>query len=102
MTLRCARQWLDLHRQLNAPAGGIPCHDRMRTCAPGAKKLAGSIAQVVQQRGERHAPPGARIPPHRVPARPTDVSRIRSEEHTSELQSRENLVCRLLLEKKKI
>src|SRR5207302_4531979 len=27
--------------------------------------------------------------------------RPRSEEHTSELQSRENLVCRLLLEKKK-
>src|SRR5690606_41593460 len=27
--------------------------------------------------------------------------RLRSEEHTSELQSRENLVCRLLLEKKK-
>src|SRR5579883_3559059 len=26
---------------------------------------------------------------------------MRSEEHTSELQSRENLVCRLLLEKKK-
>src|SRR5690606_41454093 len=28
-------------------------------------------------------------------------TRPRSEEHTSELQSRENLVCRLLLEKKK-
>ena len=27
---------------------------------------------------------------------------LRSEEHTSELQSRTNLVCRLLLEKKKI
>src|SRR5690606_40560235 len=27
---------------------------------------------------------------------------LRSEEHTSELQSRENLVCRLLLEKKKM
>src|SRR5690606_41785899 len=26
----------------------------------------------------------------------------RSEEHTSELQSRENIVCRLLLEKKKL
>ena len=26
---------------------------------------------------------------------------VRSEEHTSELQSRTNLVCRLLLEKKK-
>src|SRR5256886_1593512 len=29
------------------------------------------------------------------------VQRIRSEEHTSELQSQSNLVCRLLLEKKK-
>src|SRR5690606_39866072 len=29
------------------------------------------------------------------------VTPTRSEEHTSELQSRENLVCRLLLEKKK-
>src|SRR5690606_42032144 len=27
------------------------------------------------------------------------IDNIRSEEHTSELQSRENLVCRLLLEK---
>src|SRR5690606_23413718 len=30
-----------------------------------------------------------------------DKPALRSEEHTSELQSRENLVCRLLLEKKK-
>src|SRR5258708_28705864 len=29
------------------------------------------------------------------------VNRIRSEEHTSELQSPDHLVCRLLLEKKK-
>src|SRR5690606_40746593 len=41
------------------------------------------------------APPaGGRSGPARTPPR-------RSEEHTSELQSRENLVCRLLLEKKK-
>src|SRR5690606_39525831 len=34
--------------------------------------------------------------------RPIPAPRVRrSEEHTSELQSRENLVCRLLLEKKK-
>src|SRR5690606_41359711 len=32
---------------------------------------------------------------------PFGCIRKRSEEHTSELQSRENLVCRLLLEKKK-
>src|SRR5690606_40185109 len=30
-----------------------------------------------------------------------EAKRLRSEEHTSELQSRENLVCRLLLENKK-
>src|SRR2546430_12700233 len=30
-----------------------------------------------------------------------DIFSIRSEEHTSELQSQSNLVCRLLLEKKK-
>src|SRR2546422_7464229 len=35
-----------------------------------------------------------------VRARPDDAS-LRSEEHTSELQSRLHLVCRLLLEKKK-
>src|SRR3712207_7874421 len=33
--------------------------------------------------------------------RPFQVSTRRSEEHTSELQSRQYLVCRLLLEKKK-
>src|SRR6266403_5819935 len=33
--------------------------------------------------------------------RPTHLLRLRSEEHTSELQSRRDLVCRLLLEKKK-
>src|SRR5690606_42038184 len=31
----------------------------------------------------------------------TAAGKYRSEEHTSELQSRENIVCRLLLEKKK-
>src|SRR5215475_14698598 len=39
-----------------------------------------------------------RSPPH-AGSRPQAPAR--SEEHTSELQSRENLVCRLLLEKKK-
>src|SRR2546430_9901300 len=40
----------------------------------------------------------ARDRPDRHGARP---ARSRSEEHTSELQSQSNLVCRLLLEKKK-
>src|SRR5258708_12864763 len=33
--------------------------------------------------------------------RPETVQKVRSEEHTSELQSPDHLVCRLLLEKKK-
>src|SRR5688572_31168939 len=36
-----------------------------------------------------------------IPAVPAARIRRRSEEHTSELQSQSNLVCRLLLEKKK-
>src|SRR3712207_8252815 len=35
-----------------------------------------------------------------APHRPRDRPPVRSEEHTSELQSRQYLVCRLLLEKK--
>src|SRR3712207_7290737 len=45
-------------------------------------------------RGQRPGAPGAG--PNAVGMSPT-----RSEEHTSELQSRQYLVCRLLLEKKK-
>src|SRR5690606_11323582 len=44
--------------------------------------------------------PGRRGPGPGARARPESRGN-RSEEHTSELQSRENLVCRLLLEKKK-
>src|SRR5690606_39989431 len=36
-----------------------------------------------------------------LPRSGAEILNERSEEHTSELQSRENLVCRLLLEKKK-
>src|SRR5690349_24824905 len=39
--------------------------------------------------------------PDRYSASPLAAVRVRSEEHTSELQSRRDLVCRLLLEKKK-
>src|SRR5690606_41872731 len=39
--------------------------------------------------------------PMRVAVATSNFMVGRSEEHTSELQSRENLVCRLLLEKKK-
>src|SRR2546430_9450102 len=45
----------------------------------------------------------ARVAPHRIRAACIKalVGGNRSEEHTSELQSQSNLVCRLLLEKKR-
>src|SRR2546430_4204892 len=48
--------------------------------------------------------PGRPQPPTRAPRPQPDAgarAERRSEEHTSELQSQSNLVCRLLLEKKK-
>src|SRR2546430_7475300 len=50
-------------------------------------------------RRPRDWPDEAELDPRQHLAR-TDL-RYRSEEHTSELQSQSNLVCRLLLEKKK-
>src|SRR5436309_6090152 len=47
--------------------------------------------------GRQARPREREVRPDAPPLRP---GRTRSEEHTSELQSRENLVCRLLLEKK--
>src|SRR5690606_41480973 len=68
--------------------------------------LGDHVRVACQDRGHRkrrtaQAHPGTERP--RLAARHVLESagaRLRSEEHTSELQSRENLVCRLLLEKK--
>src|SRR5207247_10457930 len=68
---------------------------------PGARGDAPAPAFV---RGDRR---GGQLPPQlrraRVPLRRARLADAqgRSEEHTSELQSRVELVCRLLLEKKK-
>src|SRR5690348_18166356 len=51
--------------------------------------------RVRSKRHSRHRPAGSCV------GRSWIISRVRSEEHTSELQSPVHLVCRLLLEKKK-
>src|SRR5256886_13223947 len=51
--------------------------------------------------GLRPAPPGGGGDPRVPPGAPAREDAHRSEEHTSELQSQSNIVCRLLLEKKK-
>src|SRR3712207_7035363 len=58
------------------------------------------VLPVAEQRGAaaaRRGTGGREAVEHLLPA----VELLRSEEHTSELQSRQYLVCRLLLEKKK-
>src|SRR2546422_8182914 len=58
-------------------------------------ELARAVA-AAQLRGER-----VRVPHESAAVQIDPQSAMRSEEHTSELQSRLHLVCRLLLEKKK-
>src|SRR5690606_39756115 len=69
---------------------------------------AGGAGGAGRREGRRHAgrplaPQGDRgaRPPGQRGGLTSGNPGWRSEEHTSELQSRENLVCRLLLEKKK-
>src|SRR2546426_2727355 len=54
------------------------------------------------RRAPRRVPPGRSAAPRGRRRRARGARHPRSEEHTSELQSPCNLVCRLLLEKKKI
>src|SRR5256885_10176410 len=68
----------------------------------GQRVLAGGIVQrVVEARDHAHGVPERRMRGHILDPLAVDPD-LRSEEHTSELQSPCNLVCRLLLEKKKI
>src|SRR3712207_8321816 len=57
-----------------------------------------------EPQGQRERPHlaqrGGKLPEPAARAHGVDVPNRRSEEHTSELQSRQYLVCRLLLEKK--
>src|SRR3712207_7824933 len=77
----------------------LSLHDALPICAgdlvhPGGELDVLVDRQVGVKREElRHVPD--------APLDPLSVGRQRSEEHTSELQSRQYLVCRLLLEKKK-
>src|SRR5438445_2784130 len=80
------------------------CHPRPRRSCPTLR--ASDLSRAMgppppPRRGSRpHAPRGGVRDPRRGGGG-GPVVWLRSEEHTSELQSRQYLVCRLLLEKKK-
>src|SRR5258706_7980418 len=72
---------------------------------PAVRAAGGGGHPHEDPRGRGGADPRDRRPPRRDRPRPRRLPVLddaaRSEEHTSELQSLTNLVCRLLLEKKK-
>src|SRR5437868_13173991 len=78
----------------------LSLHDALPICRQLRVQVLDVVPLVIKRHDHRHhgtnvhwTDPLARINPDRI--------RPRSEEHTSELQSRFDLVCRLLLEKKK-
>src|SRR5690606_41644523 len=77
----------------------VPLHDAL-PISPDVIERLGDKASAKKEAEAADVPivPGSKKPSEDA----AEISRIvqRSEEHTSELQSRENLVCRLLLEKK--
>src|SRR2546430_13718208 len=85
----------------------FPYTTLFRSPVPARRLPAQALRRAASLEG-RHAARGAAGRPEgrmnlyaKLQQRKDNPLRIRSEEHTSELQSQSNLVCRLLLEKKK-
>src|SRR5204862_4040162 len=80
----------------------LPIFDELEALDMRRRALTGQLDQLKGERNEA-AKADARLMKEKG-ALPPDAHRLwrprRSEEHTSELQSRRDLVCRLLLEKK--
>src|SRR5690606_41649997 len=107
-----ATSWcrFSLHPPAATEVSPLSLHDALPISRSGAAAGRGRRDRphpTAHRRPRRRAAPGGGTAVHRRlprtalrPRRRVPVG-TRSEEHTSELQSRENLVCRLLLEKKK-
>src|SRR5258708_21253750 len=79
-----------------AELAGLARNDPLTRPRPGHADLAG-----MQKYGHDDARPVLERASARETAARVAIGEVRSEEHTSELQSPDHLVCRLLLEKKK-
>src|SRR5436309_3886644 len=107
-TSQLAQLPIEQSRELSGLVG------QARRGAPaGLEQIAGLLSQLGEQETGRGFAAGPELAQIGLYGRQQDYEQSwgrffkqqthvpRSEEHTSELQSRENLVCRLLLEKKK-
>src|SRR5262249_60795792 len=99
---------LAMHLPLRSPLSPYTTLFRSSSDRPGANRLAAQKTLQVVGQGLRTCVTPARLLLQALQADGFQIlrdralqARGRSEEHTSELQSLTNLVCRLLLEKKK-
>src|SRR5262249_62313243 len=76
------------------------CHRRLCVAPPSRRQGSASSGQFARPAAQLLERGCQRLPKHAAPLGAVAIA-CRSEEHTSELQSLTNLVCRLLLEKKK-
>src|SRR5690606_29273251 len=84
-----------------SPAAPAPASSNETGCASSARGHAAATTPSKSTTGSPSQRAAPTTTPTCGPSAPTPATPKRSEEHTSELQSRENLVCRLLHEKKK-
>src|SRR3712207_7573786 len=78
----------------------FPYTTRFRSADTQHQPRVGTETSEERPADESQAQQASAAPLARLLANPRRIRRARSEEHTSELQSRQYLVCRLLLEKK--
>src|SRR5690606_42126032 len=87
-----------LFRSLDA-SGHARAIDGRRLGYRRRRVVEADLRDVLDRVARRHVLVREQVPDGEWPLAQRLDARQRSEEHTSELQSRENLVCRLLLEK---
>src|SRR5690606_41040339 len=83
-------------------SASVVCTDKTGTLTRNEMTIETVVTpnQEVEVTGSGYRPEGEVLVDGKRLEDPALIEEVRSEEHTSELQSRENLVCRLLLEKK--
>src|SRR5258708_15839595 len=79
----------------------LSLHDALPICHCAASR-GGRVPVTTFHSVMERPEPVSRVIPPRTTWMSNIITPVRSEEHTSELQSPDHLVCRLLLEKKKI
>src|SRR2546430_11742385 len=93
------RRRIEHHRRVHRTDRELKTRRALRKVDAGAGRHRTNVQLGAAARDHLALPPPLRLQ-HARPA-PRQAIIERSEEHTSELQSQSNLVCRLLLEKKK-